>query len=185
MNQDYSTDREQGFMPVETVARGLWQARALILACALAGAALAMLALVVIRPTYTARATITQPSGGGPTPTGSASGLAALVGIPVGGGDVASTYQKFLETTRSRRLAEALDQKYHVLRQVFPGWDQGSKRFEPPSGVGAAKQFIKGLLGLPPWQPPNAVSLKPPRVRIFRACLPKPRRIARRNWCGC
>src|SRR4029079_5489490 len=24
---------------------------------------------------------------------------------------------------------------------------------------GAAKQFIKGLLGLPPWQPPNAVSL--------------------------
>jgi hypothetical protein len=81
------------------------------------------------------------------------------VGIPVGGGDVASTYQKFLETTRSRRLAEALEQKYHVLRLVFPGWDKGSQRFEPPSGMGAAKQFVKRLLGLPPWQPPNAASL--------------------------
>src|SRR5579859_1321505 len=151
MNQDYSTDGErlQGFMPVEVVANGLWRARALIFAFALAGMACAMLVLVVIRPSYTARATVTQPAGGGPTPSGSASGLAALVGIPVGGGDVASTYQKFMETTRSRRLAEALEQKYHVLRLVFPGWDNDSHRFQPPSGLGAVKQFIKGLLGLP------------------------------------
>jgi LPS O-antigen subunit length determinant protein (WzzB/FepE family) len=161
MNVDYLTDGEgqHGFMPVEIVANGLWRARALIFASALAGMACAMLVLVVIRPTYTARATITLPAGGGPTPSGSVSGLATLVGIPVGGSDVTSTYQKFLETTRSRRLAAALEQKHHVLRIVFPGWDNGSQRFLPPSGLGAVKQFVKELLGRPAWQPPDAVSL--------------------------
>jgi len=161
MIQSYSTDGEsrQGYVPVEVIASGVWRARSLILASALAGMACAMILLVVVRPTYTARTTITLPAGSGPTPNSSGAGLAALVGIQVGGSEATSTYQKFLETTRSRRLAAALEQKYHVLRVLFPGWDEASQRFLPPSGFGAVKQLIKELLGRPAWQPPDAVSL--------------------------
>ena len=124
MNQDYASDEDsrRGFLPVEIIATGLWRARALIFASALAGMACAMFLLVVIRPTYTARTTITLPAGAGPSPNASGSGLAALVGIQVGNTDVTSTYQKFLETTRSRRLAAALEQKHHVLRVTYILW---------------------------------------------------------------
>lgn len=161
MNYNDPADDEdrRGFLPVDVIASGLWHARALVLACALAGMACAALYLLLTHPTYTARATLTQPAGGDPSPASATSGLAALVGVRIGGSDITTTFEKFVQITRSSRLAAALEEKHHVMRVIFPGWDEASHKFQPPSGLGAVRQLAKRMLGLPAWQPPNAVSL--------------------------
>jgi uncharacterized protein involved in exopolysaccharide biosynthesis len=140
--------------------KAAWMARKLIMACVTATLLLAVLYLEFLaHPMYTATAIIGPAAGesGG----GAKQALASVAGIDLGGiGDRSADYTKFLEVLRSGRLAEKVEERGQVMRELFPGWDESTQSWRPSSGFfAAARRGIKSMLGLPGWVPPTPSSL--------------------------
>jgi hypothetical protein len=132
--------------------------RARNLAIAIVGCAVlsALIYVVFIRaPVYRAQATI-GPVANSVGPSGATQAFAAYAGVDIGAGDT-GRFGKYLQVLHSYRLAERLENRHHVLRYLVPGWDEQNQCWKPPSGLfPTAVRFVKGILGYPAWQPPDA-----------------------------
>jgi hypothetical protein len=111
-------------------------------------------------PTYEATLTVApvessmSDSGGS---AGAGAGVLNLLGY--GGSGQYGDYAQFLDMTHSVRLATRLNEKYGLMKQVFP-FDKKTGAFVPPSDmVSRLARALRWMLGLPPWAPPNMVSL--------------------------
>ncbi len=68
-------------------------------------------------------------------------------------------YAQFIDMTHSVRLATRLNEKYDLLKTVFP-FDKKAGVFIPPQGIAPRlSRLLRSALGLEPWAPPNMVSL--------------------------
>lgn len=137
-----------------------WQARkfvGVVLFLCFAGAIL-YLALIA-QPVYRAKAIIGPPSSGAPSMGGGgASALALYAGLDLGGDS--TTFMKYLQVVHSTRLAEVLDKKYGLMKQMYGGWDEETQQWNPPSGLlPTFTRTMRGLIGMPPWSPPTASTL--------------------------
>jgi LPS O-antigen subunit length determinant protein (WzzB/FepE family) len=139
-------------IPLSYLLRAFWEGRKLIVATVALFVVLGMVFLAIVPRQYTISATI------GPAQNGADSGKSALGGLSMilGGGDSDTNFVKFKQVLSSTRLAHYLDEKHSVGKVLMSGWDEKTKSFRPPTGIGpTVKGAIKVMLGLPSWIPPD------------------------------
>ena len=126
----------------------------------LLGLLVAILLVIGERPTYQASLTLAAAEASMSDPNGgSNSTTSSVLGIFGKGAGQFDDYAQFLSTTHSVRLAKRLDEKYGLMKEVFPT-DRKTGAFIPPPGmVPRLSRAIRWTLGLQPWAPPNMVSL--------------------------
>ena len=127
----------------------------------IAGLLAAILLISGAPPAYEASLSLAPAEASMSDPGGAASGAGAggVLGLLGKSGTQYDDYTQFLDTTHSVRLAARLDAKYGLMKQVFP-FDKKTGNFIPPPDIAARLvRIIRSTLGLPPWAPPNMVSL--------------------------
>lgn len=124
------------------------------------GISVATILVSMEAPVYKATLTVApvESSMEGSAGTGGASAtLANLLGGGTSGqyGD----YAQFLDMTHSVRLATRLNEKYGLMKKVFPIDKKTGAFVPPPDIVSRLIRTVRWMLGLQPWAPPNMVSL--------------------------
>ena len=122
----------------------------------------ATLIISTAAPTYEATLTVAaaQSSMSDSGETGGVSGVSASVlNLFTKGTGQYDDYAQFLDMTHSVRLANSLNEKYDLMKKVFP-FDEKTGAFIPSSDiVPRLTRTLRWMLGLEPWAPPNMVSL--------------------------
>ena len=98
--------------------------------------------------------------------SGALQNLAGLAGFDVGGNG-SNRFSLFMATLDSTRLTERLDQKYGLIKEIYPEqWDDQTKQWREPGGlVEAFKRALYGFFGLPAWVPPTSRALSDDLVK--------------------
>ncbi|PWC39641.1 hypothetical protein [Azospirillum sp. TSO35-2] len=142
------------------VLRGGWR---WLLAGGFGGLALAVAALWLVTPSYSA-AIIVGPTArvgsaamGARVPTLSGRETASSVAEPGAGDESLSDYARYLELFGAGPVAEALQRDPAVLRALFPDrWDAEAGRWRPPPGLPAmVKRALLALVGRGDWTEPD------------------------------
>ncbi len=145
------------------VLAGQWRR---ILACALAGLGLTVLALHLVTPRYTVSMVVGPPGRSGPAAMGPrtpALSPAAGRGIAEQGSaeEVVSDFARYLALLTSVPVAERLTADTVVMRGLFEdAWDKEAGHWRPPTGMGPTLvRSLRWLAGYESWAPPDAVDL--------------------------
>ena len=95
-------------------------------------------------------------TGGGQNNLGSVGGLGLLAPL-TGGRQQYDDYSHFLDLLHSVRLAEQLERRYGLMKEVFP-YDSATNQYVPPSELlPRLVRFARSVVGLPVWTPPGPV----------------------------
>lgn len=166
------TDREPALaqsLSLGDLKRAFWRSRGFILLAVVVCELLAAGDLMITTPRYptdmllAAQQTGSGQSGGS---TGNAvgalgglGGAASLLGL--GGMTPSTDFEKFRVLYISSQTAQIVDQRYHLLQSMYPGWNARHGRWEmPPLGPGNALQrLIRVMFGRPAWRQPTADDL--------------------------
>ena len=108
---------------------------------------------------YTATAVVEPPlSTGNGQISGQSQMLASFVGIDTGGNS--DQFTKYLQILSARRFAAKLESDHHVLRLLFPGWDESSQSWKVPENfTSRLKKRFRAFLGLPNQGDPDIAAL--------------------------
>jgi hypothetical protein len=90
--------------------------------------------------------------------TGGTAG-ASVLSLLGNGSSQYGDYAQFLGMTHSVRLATRLNEKYGLMKKIFPIDKKTGAFIPPPEIVPRLVRTIRWMLGLQPWAPPNMVSL--------------------------
>lgn len=99
----------------------LWRNKTLFAGCGLAAIIAAALWMRIATPIYQAEMTLMPNPNESPSNTSKTSSLGSLLDLGLGGGD-SPNFVKFVETLRSYRLAERLQERHQYLQRIFPSW---------------------------------------------------------------
>lgn len=146
--------------PVAVLLAG-WR---VIVACALAGLAVAILGLRVVPAEFTASMVVgptarTGFAGMGPRVPAAGPEVAAGMAEHGAGDETLSDFARFLELLGSAPVASRLIGDPDLLRRLFPErWDAAAGEWRPPPGLAAgAKRLLLALAGREDWVEPDAV----------------------------
>ncbi|MBK1841641.1 hypothetical protein JHL17_30000 [Azospirillum sp. YIM B02556] len=147
---------------LRTILRSLRAGWRWLLAGWSAGLALAVIALWLVTPAYTATMVIGPMARIGAAATGSrvpvSSGRDSATGAESGAADESlSDFARYLELFGSGPVAEQLAREPDVLHALFPDrWDAGEGRWRPPPGpLPMAKRALLALVGRRDWVEPD------------------------------
>jgi len=135
----------------------LWRARAILLICLVAALGLGLGFVLTSTPQYSAELKIAPAESNFSQAAGSTA--QSLVSVITGSTQQYDDYAHFLDLLHSVRLANVLETRYGIMKEIFP-YDEAKKEFVPPVGmVPWLVRFFRGAIGVPPWQPPTAADL--------------------------
>lgn len=122
--------------------RFLWRNKALFAVCGLAAIVAAAIWMRIAAPIYQAETTLMPNPNETPSNSSRASSLGNLLDLGLGGGD-SPNFVKFVETLRSYRLAERLQDRHLYLQRIFPdAWNEGQKKWVPRRTVMSVSRWI-------------------------------------------
>lgn len=111
-------------------------------------------------PQYTAKM-IVQPAGGSENLSGAAVQLTSALGLGLPTAGRGATFGRFEVLLSSVTLAQRLDKKYGLLREVFAGsWDAQSESWIEPTGPSYQRQQrVRRFFRRSEWSPPSLEDL--------------------------
>lgn len=162
-------DRDPG-ISVHDLLTALRRRRSWLLIALAAGIVLSVIAGRILPNSYKIT-TIVAPAPEAIQPAGSA--IESLLGSRSGGGagafasllggraNTVAPFDLFQRFLTSERLAQRLDQRYGLIREVFAAqWDPNQRQWRRPNTFGSAVVGgVYTLFGLRPWNPPSAEDL--------------------------
>lgn len=116
-------------------------------------------------PLYTARTVVTATESTSTSKLGGALSSLALgasqLGLDLGASSSAPAFTEFLQVLTSATLAQRLETRHHVLRQLMATrWDAANVAWLPPASPLARLQMgLRELVGQPSWVPPTPTTL--------------------------
>ena len=142
--------------------RLVWSQKWIVAVVLAAVIALGMIYIRVATPTYTASMIIAPTGGGGPSGLSALMrnnrDIAALAGLSLPEADSVTPFERFIQLTSSATVATQLLERPDIVSRLYAArWSETEQRWYPPDAALARfKQWLKELLGLPPWTPPTA-----------------------------
>ncbi len=128
---------------------------------------LAVLYLISTAPTYVTQAILApQPApgretGGGASGSSPGGALAGAVALGMRETQSNDDFQKFAVLLDTPRMAQGVEDRLHIMKDYFPGWNPVDRKWERPalSITNALPRLAHWLLRRPVWRRPDATDL--------------------------
>ena len=134
-----------------------WREKALFISCGFAAIVVAAVWMRAANPVFQAQMTLLPNPNENSATVSKASNLGSLLDLGLGGGD-SPNFVKFVETLRSYRLAERLQDRHQYLQRIFPElWNESDKTWKPKRSVLTFARWV--FLGRKT-PPPDVTSLQ-------------------------
>lgn len=137
----------------------LWIDWRVLITGVIAGILVSFFVVLTSEPSYQAVLPIAPAQSGFNGAESGSAGQGVLSMFALKPSDLFDDFAQFLGLVHSVRLAKRLDEKYGLMKQVFP-YDEKRHQYVPASGLMPwLSRTVREMLGLPGWQPPNYLDL--------------------------
>jgi hypothetical protein len=135
----------------------VWANKLIFAACILVGIVAAAVWMRVATPMYQAEMTLLPNPNETPSTTSKTSGIGNLLDLGLGGSE-SPNFVKFVDTLRSYRLAERLEERHQYLQRLYPQlWNSAERKWVPKRSITTVIRWL--LLGREA-KVPNITSLQ-------------------------